>query len=301
MRVSCAAAAKWKHCRSLNPAWLEAGGGGRGGMGGGKKITGSSPVGCLLDSQQALLSLGWCTLASAQLRVKRSVSGPAIPSANQGLRERAGELLVGGATASGDESGGAATCFSRGRTPSWASKRVRPARPGDQSLSQSFSQSARRVFSELCISDTKGRGRGPGLISHPPPPSPSRGTVELLMVNFQTSLLLCTPHHHHRLSAAAAAERPMMIRNKDVLFPAELPLLFLRVFFSVMLENRSINALFGDTSKSGEVYIKGVSRPLPSSTSLHILKSSVDLLIHIVLATVRVWLHHFKNPDVILH
>lgn len=139
VRVSCAAAAKWKHCRSLNPAWLEAGGR-RGGEEEKKKnITGSSPVGCLLDSQQALLSLGWCTLASAQLRVKRSVSGPAIPSANQGLRERAGELLVGGATASGHENGGAATCFSRGRTPSWAPKRVRPVRPGDQSVSQSVS------------------------------------------------------------------------------------------------------------------------------------------------------------------
>lgn len=40
--------------------------------------------------QQALLSLHWCTLAGAQLRVKRSVSGPAIPSANQGLHKRAG-------------------------------------------------------------------------------------------------------------------------------------------------------------------------------------------------------------------
>lgn len=40
--------------------------------------------------QQALFSLHWCTLADAQLRVKRSVSGPAIPSANQGLHRRTG-------------------------------------------------------------------------------------------------------------------------------------------------------------------------------------------------------------------
>lgn len=40
--------------------------------------------------QQALLSLHWCTLADAQLRAERSVSGPAIPSANQGLHRRAG-------------------------------------------------------------------------------------------------------------------------------------------------------------------------------------------------------------------
>lgn len=50
--------------------------------------------------QQALLSLHWCTLADAQLRAKRSVSGPAIPSANQGLHRRAGSCWwVGQSTA----------------------------------------------------------------------------------------------------------------------------------------------------------------------------------------------------------
>lgn len=48
------------------------------------------PVGCLVWLQQALLSLRWCTLADAQLRAERSVSGPAILPANQGLHRGAG-------------------------------------------------------------------------------------------------------------------------------------------------------------------------------------------------------------------
>lgn len=158
--------------------------------------------------QQALLSLGCCcTLADAQLRAERSVSGPAIPSANQGLHRRAGSCRwVGQKKKKKEENDCRTTCFSPPpplptpppfRPPTLAPPTPRTdASPGTflvcLSLPLSFcSRGSLRVFARPVIStgafgSTDNTRRGArGAI---PPPYP-------LMVNFHTHTPL-PPHIH---------------------------------------------------------------------------------------------------------